>query len=64
MFGCVDKGMACGSEFRPDTGASYSMQYSFLGSFLGILFFFFSNVLYLFNLNILYIIYKKEKDDI
>ena len=41
MIVCVDKGMACGSEFRPDTGASYSMQYSFLGSFLGILFFFF-----------------------
>lgn len=41
VFVCVDKGMACGSEFRPDTGASYSMQYSFLGSFLGILFFFF-----------------------
>lgn len=41
MFVRVDKGMACGSEFRLHTGASYSMQYSFLGSFFGIVFFFF-----------------------
>lgn len=41
MFVRVDKGMACGSEFRLHTGASYSMQYSIHGSFFDIVFFFF-----------------------